>query len=92
MKQIRFRVTADGKETKHLYHDGLKPVDDAIGEYYITRATEVYFDNLERKWKIEVLETKEVLDEAFDNREDALKFEQEYLQAKMVEEANRSGS
>jgi len=86
MKTIRVRISPDGKNVKHIYNDALRSMDKALGDFTINRATDIFFDNVENAWKIKILEDGKILPNVFEHRSDALAFEHEYLQNKMLEE------
>lgn len=86
MKEIRVRISPTGGRFKHIYNDALRPMDEAMGVIEVNRATDVFFDNYDRLWKIRDLSTGEILEESFIKREDALAFEHNYLQNRMDSE------
>lgn len=88
MKTIRVQISPDGKTFQHIYNDSLQSLDNALGEVEIHRATDIYFDNVDRLWRIKMLDTKEVLEQGFETRQEALDFEHEYLQERMKQVAN----
>lgn len=82
MKTIKVKISPDGKY-QHIYNDALRPMDEALGDFKVHRATDVFFDNVERLWKIRDLSTNEVLLDGFEHRGQALSFEHRYLQEQM---------
>jgi hypothetical protein len=80
MKEIRVRISPTGGRFKHIYNDALRPMDEALGNFEVNRATDVFFDNASNMWMIRDLSTGETLEESFIKREDALAFEHNYLQ------------
>ena len=80
----KMRVDPGGKTVTGLYSDKLPW--RTLGELTIKRATDCFFDNGIKKWKILIVKTNELLPEEFDSREEAIAFEIEYLQRDGVPE------
>lgn len=80
MKSYKLVVSKDGKKFIHIYNDTLMQMDDSLGEFEVNRASDVYFCNEVKKWKVKFLESGEVSPLDFDTREEALDWEHNYLQ------------
>lgn len=81
-KTIRVNISPSGN-FKHIYNDSLRSMDEAMGNFEVHRASDIYFDNALQCWKIKILATDEVLPEEFKDRAEALSFEHDYLQTRV---------
>lgn len=75
------RISPDGSETLHLYDDTVTELTSRISDMEITRATDVYYCNEDKGWKVKLLGDKPlVLPAMFKHRFEALKYEKEFLE------------
>jgi len=80
MKHYKIVISRDGKKFLHTYSDALIPLDESLGEFNVNRASDVYFCNDRKKWKVKFLSTGDIAPPEFDTREEALDWEHSYLQ------------
>lgn len=76
------RISPDGKEVVCLHNDFIHNIIRKHAEVNIKRATDVYYDNDEKMWKVKLLGEPwdEVLPVKFFTRKDALYHERVYLE------------
>lgn len=83
------RISPDGGEVVHLYDDTINQITNKHSDVRIDRATNVFFDNVEKMWKIKMLVKGYLhgvcLPESFVNRADALEYEKIILEDLMRE-------
>jgi len=80
MKAYKLVISKDGKKFIHTYNDTLREMDDSLGDFEVHRASDVYFCNKARKWKVRFLKSGDVAPLDFDTREEALDWEHFHLQ------------
>jgi hypothetical protein len=74
------RISPDGKEVLYLYDDNIAKITRKHGDMEVSRASDVFFDNEDKKWKIKFLHTNAVLAIPFDTREEAIAHERAVLE------------
>ena len=77
------RISPDGSETLHLYDDKLNTMTSKIADVEIHRASDVYFCNRDKHWKIRFKEL--VLPVMFRHRFQALEYERDFLEEYLKE-------
>ena len=84
MPTVRVLISPDGKKFKHIYHDNLLRMDNALGRVHVSRASHVEFDNEDQAWRVRV--GTQLLPERFAERAAALAFEVSYLEENCLRE------
>jgi hypothetical protein len=74
------RISPDGKEVVHIHNDTYNKITSEHADITINRASDVFFDNQEQKWRVKIRHTKSLLAITFDTRQDALNFEGKLLE------------
>jgi hypothetical protein len=82
-KTIKILIGPDGT-FKHIYNEALLPLDKALGEVNIQRASHVEFNNDTQRWEVEV--DGEKLPMTFPKRQDALDYEVVWLEENRLHE------
>lgn len=77
--KMKIKISSDGKIITGLYSD--KFPWRKLGKFKVERASDVFFDSSEQKWKIKILYNQEVLPSSFLSRRGAIIFEREYLES-----------
>lgn len=77
---LRIRISPDGKEVMHLYHEEYNKITSKHADVRIDRATNVFFDNDVKRWRVAFLDSDTVSEESFESRREALEFETKVLQ------------
>ena len=79
------RISPDGKEVVCLHNDFIHQVISKHSEVIIKRASDVFYDNKLRVWRVRILEPhEELLPQKFFDRESALEFEKKFLEYHMT--------
>jgi hypothetical protein len=74
------RISPDGSEVKHLYNDDIIRITAETSDITVKRASDVFFDNDIKKWRIRLVDTEEVIGVEFDKRAEAIAYEIEMLE------------
>ena len=82
MPKVLVRISPDGKKTLHLHNDKLR---FSFSDPSIHRATDVFFDNELKKWRVKLLREDMVLDFQGDSRQEAIEHEILILEEMMRE-------
>lgn len=69
------RISPDGGEVVHLHNDKYNQITSKHADVEINRASDVFFDNSIKKWRIKFRHTNAVLAIPFDTRQEALDHE-----------------
>lgn len=92
------RISPDGKEVKYLYDDDIYQAMSNHTTIEVTRASDVFFDNEDRVWRIKFLDSNTTLVIPFGSREEALKYERGLLENNLrnhfdeIEECNKQSA
>lgn len=74
------RISPDGKEIKHLYDEDIVRITSETSDIKIKRASDVFFDNDIKKWKIRVVDDGRIVNMEFDTRSEAIGYEVDMLE------------
>jgi len=77
------RISPDGKEVVHLYDDNLFELTSKTADIEVERASDIFFDNEKKNWKVRILKTGEVLPASFKSREGAKTYEISVLESRL---------
>jgi len=82
------RISPDGSEVLHLYDDKLMEITSKISDVEVERATDVFFDNEDKVWRVRLLPRgvrcmETVLAVSFKTRQEALDHERSILENDM---------
>lgn len=79
------RISPDGKEVVCLHNDFIHKIISKHSDVVIKRASDVFYDNKIKMWRVRILEPyEELLPLKFFSREEALEFEKRFLEDSMT--------
>ena len=76
------RISPDGKEIAHLHDDKLTSLTRSTSKVEINRASNVFFDNDIKRWRVRVIGEK-LLPATFLERDTALAYEKIKMESKL---------
>jgi len=77
------RISPDGSEVLHLYDDKVVQITSKTSDIKVTRASDIFFDNKDKVWRIKFRHTNAILALSFETRAEALEYEQLVLEQDM---------
>ena len=77
------RISPDGKEVLHLYDDKVAQLTSKTSDIKVTRASDVFYDNESKCWRIKFRHTNAILALPFETRAEALEYERLVLEQDM---------
>lgn len=83
------RISPDGKEVVNIHSDSIHKIISKHSDVVINRASEVFYDNLSKGWKIKMLLKGKMhgllLPVMFKTRQEAIDYEIDFLEALLHE-------